>query len=404
MSDSKLPRNVWVLSWVSFFQDAASELLYPILPIFITSVLGASPAVLGLIEGVAEGTASALKAISGKLADRFPRKPLIFTGYSLSGLAKPLIGMATGWPLVMLSRFLDRSGKGIRTSPRDALIAGDTPPEIRGAAFGFHRAADSLGAVLGPLLGLALYQSLRVAQEPSRMRLLFFAAAVPAIVSVVLVGFVKETRRERPEPRPVGSENPFDPAFKRVLIFIALFGLVNFSDTFILLRAKELGLSFVAVILAYVAYNVAYSTLSYPAGRVSDRLPRRKVFALGLAVFSFAYFGLGFVTTASWVWVFIPIYGIYTALTDGVSKAWVADLLPADRMGTGLGIFHGTYGATVLIASLWAGAAWGGSGRVPLMVAGSVAAGLAAALVLFGRKISPDRVPASPGPDVPTAK
>ncbi|MFN2609500.1 MAG: MFS transporter [Actinomycetota bacterium] len=383
----RLPRNVVVLSFVSFFQDAASELLYPILPLFIVSILGASPAVLGLIEGIAEGTASALKAVSGRLSDRFARKPLIFAGYSLSGLSKPLIGLATGWPLVLVARFMDRTGKGIRTSPRDALIVADTPAEIRGAAFGFHRAADSLGAVVGPLIGLGLYYALHVDADPKkRMSLLFFAAFIPAVVSVVLIARVREHRPStgKSKAEPITDET-FDPAFRRVVGFLFLFGVINFSDTFILLRAKTLGLTFVQVILAYVAYNITYTLLSYPAGKISDRVDRRFVFATGLAIFAVAYFGLGIVHTAGWVWLLLPLYGGYTALTDGVSKAWVADMLPSSKMGTGIGIYHAIYGAAVLIASLWAGAFWHGSGSLPLKVSGGVAAGLAVALVVFAK-------------------
>src|SRR4051794_17187730 len=201
---AKVPRNVKVLSAVSFFQDAASELLYPVLPLFVTGVLGAPPSALGLIEGVAEGTASGAKAVSGRLADRRRRRPLVAAGYGISSLAKPLIGLATGWGLVLVARFVDRLGKGLRTSPRDALIAADTPPELRGRAFGFHRAADTAGAVVGPLLGLGLYEAL-----DHRLRLLFFIAAGPAMISVALVWLV----RERPGPgvSEVAGEAPPPP-------------------------------------------------------------------------------------------------------------------------------------------------------------------------------------------------
>src|SRR6266508_1628011 len=257
----RLPRNVVVLSWGSFVQDAASEMLYPVLPLFLTGVLGASPAVVGLIEGVAEGTASVMKAVSGRLADARRRRPLVAWGYGVSSVSKLLIGLATVWPVVLLARFVDRLGKGLRTSPRDALIAADTPFEHRGRAFGFNRALDTAGAVVGPLTGLALYEALG-----HRLRPLFFVAFVPAAASVALIGLV----REHGPPHDRGSarqhRGPLPRRYWRVVVFLTLFGLANFSDALLILRAKALGLSFVGIILAYTLYNLSYALLSYPAG------------------------------------------------------------------------------------------------------------------------------------------
>src|SRR3954468_22810175 len=346
----RIPRNVKVLSAVSFFQDAASEMLYPVMPLFVTSVLGAPPSVLGLIEGVAEGTASVGKAGAGRLADRFRRRPLIALGYGISSLSKPIIGLAPAWGVVLGARFCDRVGKGVRTSPRDALIAADTPPESRGRAFGFHRAADTAGRGVGPLLGLALYELL-----DHRLRPLFFVAAVPAFVSVLLIGFV----HEHPPPRGTRAETiahvprvALPRRYWRVVAFLAVFGLANFSDAFIILRAGELGLGFVGIVLAYSLYNVSYAALSSPAGTVSDRIPRRHVVAVGLGAFAVAYLGLGLADSSAWVWPLLLVYGAYTALTDGVGKAWVADLLPARAMGTGLGLYQGLAGGCALVAGI----------------------------------------------------
>jgi MFS family permease len=323
------------------------------------------------------------KALSGRLADRFRRKPLVAIGYGISSLSKPIIGLAQGWGLVLGARFTDRVGKGLRTSPRDALIAADTPPEMRGAAFGFHRAADTAGAVVGPLIGLGLYELL-----DHKLRPLFFVAFVPAAISVALIAFVRE-HPPAPEQIAKARREPLFPApgilpprYWRVVALVGVFGLVNFSDAFIILRASDLGLGFVSIVLAYVLYNVVYAGLSYPAGALSDRIPRRYVFAAGLAIFSVAYIGLGLADSSGWVWVLLPLYGAYTALTDGVAKAWIADLLPAPVMGTGLGLFQGITGGCALLAGIWAGFAWGHDGSTPLVIAGAVAAVVAGAVAL----------------------
>ena len=381
-----LSHNVHVLSGVSFFQDAASEMLYPVLPLFITGVLGAPPAVVGLIEGLAEGTASILKVASGWLADRMRRKPLIAVGYSLSSISKLVIGLAYTWPLVLFARVADRTGKGIRGAPRDALIADDTPQADRGRAFGFHRAADTFGAVVGPLIGLALYFALG-----QRMRPLFFIAFIPAAISVGLIVFVRErpwTHQER-ATAIAARGGPLPLPYRRVVAFLTIFGLVNFTDALLLLRAKELGFGFAGVVLVYTLYNLTYSLLSYPAGTWSDRIPRRKVFAAGIAVFAVSYFGLGAITSAAWVWVLLPVYGAYTALTDGVSRAWVADLAP-DAPGTALGTYAGLSGAASIVAGVWAGLAWGGTGRLPLLISGSVAGVLAVVLWVAGDRLERD--------------
>ncbi len=384
----RLPRNVVVLSWVSFFQDAASEMLYPVMPLFLTGVLGAPVAVVGLVEGLGEAVASLMKIVSGRLADLRARRPLVALGYGMSSLAKPLIGLAQVWPFVLVARVVDRTGKGIRTSPRDALIADETPAHLRGRAFGFHRAADTAGAVCGPLIGLGVYELL--GGHPSDIRPLFFVAFIPAVISVALVVFVREARA-RPADEPPAAAVSFRAAyphrFWRVLAFLTLFGVVNFSDAFLILRAKALGLGFVAIICAYVLYNVTYAGLSYPAGRLSDRVPRRLVFAAGLGVFALSYLGLGIVTTSAWVWPLLAVYGAFTALTDGVGKAWITDLLPSDLHGSGLGLYQGVVGGGSLVAGIWAGLAWHGNGRLPLVVSGAVVAVLALILLVGGDRL-----------------
>ena len=380
-SSRPFSRNVVVLSWVSFFQDAASEMLYPVLPLFLTGVLGASPAAVGLIEGVAEALSSILKGVSGRLADRMARRPLVALGYGLSSLSKGLIAIAAGWPFVLFCRSLDRVGKGIRTSPRDALIAAETAPEMRGRAFGFHRAFDTAGAVVGPLLGLGLYKVLH-----HQLRLLFLLAVIPALVSTALIGFVREKRQPQGDRRRQRqSPGPLPKSFWRVIVFLGLFGLINFSDALIILRMKQLGFGFVAVMLAYALYNVSYAALSYPAGVVSDRIPKGFVFAVGLIFFGVAYLGFGFIRKPEWIWPLLLIYGAYTALTDGVGKAWIAGTVPVENVGAALGYFQGILGIGSLVAGVWAGLAWGGNGTIPFLISGSIAALLALILIVWQR-------------------
>jgi MFS family permease len=382
-TNARLPRNVYIVSVVSFFQDMASEMLYPILPFFVTGVLGASPAILGLIEGLADGTASVMKAGSGRLADLRHRRPLIAGGYGISSLGKVMLAAAGGWPLVLVARFTDRVGKGMRGPPRDAIIADDTLPANRGRAFGFHRAADTAGAVVGPLLGLGLYYALG-----EQFRPLLWIAVIPAVLSASLVFLI----RERPH-RHLGHERPLSleglpRPYWRLIAIMGLFGLVNFPDTLLLLRATELGFSFASVVVLYVLYNLSYAILSYPAGAYSDRRSRRVVFGVGLLVFAAVYLGFGLTTSSAWVWILFPLYGCYTALTDGVSRAWVADLVPAATRGTALGLQAAISGVGLLIAGIWAGLAWNGAGRTPFLIAGLTTAALAVTVLASHRSFS----------------
>ncbi|MEU6894929.1 MFS transporter [Streptomyces sp. NPDC046557] len=381
---SWLTRNVKVLCGVSFLQDTASELLYPILPIFLTTVLGAPPAAVGIIEGVAEGAASLTKVAAGRLADRFSRRPLIGAGYGLAALGKLLIAVATVWPLVLFARCVDRLGKGLRGAPRDALLISGVPITERGKVFGLHRAADTAGAVVGPLIGLALYEAL-----DQRLRPLFWVAVLPALASVALVAAVRDPRAPTagtPRARPARIPwRALPRPYWRVLAALTAFGLVDFPDALLLLRAHDLGLSTAAVIAAYAAYNLTYAALSYPAGALSDRLPRALVFAAGLVFFAAGYLGLGLIHTPWLVFVILPLYGGFAACTDGVGKAWISSLVPEHQQGTAQGLYQGVTGAAVLIAGIWAGLAWHGDGRIPLLASGATALALAAVLPVLAR-------------------
>jgi MFS family permease len=385
-------RNVKVLSAVSLLQDAASELLYPILPIFLTAVLGAPAAVVGLIEGLAEAAASATRLVAGRLADRYPRRRLVGAGYGLAAVGKVFIALAGAWPAVLVGRCVDRLGKGVRGPPRDALLVDDIPIEARGRAFGVHRTADTTGAVIGPLAGLALYELLG-----QQLRPLLVAAVVPAVASALLVLAVRERPRPRLDrrgllPRGVrpalaGVRRLFRPppgtgrGFRRVAVVLVAFGFLNVPDALVLLHLNQVGFGVEAVILAYVGYNLVYAVASYPAGVFADRLGPRRVFGAGLVFFAVGYVGLG-LTRSTWhSGLLLAAYGLFAACTDGPGRAWVSRHAGALRQGAGQGFVQGLNGFAVLGAGLWAGLLWGADGRVPLLIAGTGAALLALALL-----------------------
>ena len=375
-----LTRNVRVLSAVSFLQDAASELLYPLLPIYLTAVLGAPPSVVGAIEGAAEGAASITKVAVGPLGDRFAKRPLIATGYGMAALGKAIIAVAGAWPGVLAGRVVDRLGKGVRGAPRDALLVEGVDAAARGRVFGFHRAMDTLGAVVGPLLGLAGYELL-----DHRIPPLLYIAIVPAVLSVLLVALVRENRRVglRPERQPVlAGLRDLPRRYWRVTAVVVGFGVVNFPDALLLLRLNEIGFGVVGVILAYVGYNLVYAVGSFPAGVLADRLPRPAVFGFGLVFFAVGYIGLGLTTNTVAACVLIAMYGLFTAFTDGVGKAWVSSLVGADRQASAQGVFQGASGLAVLAAGLWAGFLWGADGRLPLLISGVVGGLFAIALLM----------------------
>lgn len=367
-----------VLSLVSFLQDAASELLYPLLPIYLTSVLGAPPAVVGAIEGAAEGAAALTKLASGPLGDRFARRPLIATGYGMAALGKVMVAAFAFWPGVLAGRVVDRLGKGMRGAPRDALLVVGVETGARGRVFGFHRTMDTLGAVVGPLLGLAGYELL-----DHRIAPLLWIAVVPAVLSVALVFLVREPRRvvTAVRARVFSRVRDLPGRYWRVTALLVAFGVVNFPDALLLLRLNEIGLSAAEVILAYVGYNAVYALSSYPAGLLADRIPRPAVFGIGLVFFAIGYLGLGLTTDPLTAWLLIGAYGLFTGCTDGVGKAWISTLVGADVQSSAQGVFQGVTGFAILAAGLWAGFAWGEDGTLPLLISGTVGAVFAVVLL-----------------------
>jgi MFS family permease len=379
---SWLTRNVRVLSLVSLLQDTASELLYPLLPIYLTGVLGAPPSVVGAVEGVAEGAASLTKLAAGPLGDRFARRPLIATGYGMAALGKLIVAAAGAWPGVLIGRVVDRLGKGLRGAPRDALLVEGIEPAARGRVFGFHRTMDTAGAVIGPLLGLAGYELF-----DHRIGPVLYLAVIPAVLSVTLVLWVRERARPREGRPPVfaGVRRLPEPYWRVVTVLVA-FSLANFPDALLLLRLNDIGFGVARVVLAYVGYNAVYALASYPAGLLADKLAPATVFAIGLVFFAIAYLGLGLTTDTVLAWVLIAVYGVFTACYDGVGKAWISTLLPAELQSGGQGVFQGLSGFAILFAGLWAGFLWGAAGQLPLLVSGGVGAVFAVGLLLLAAR------------------
>lgn len=408
----QLPKAVRNLGWISFFTDFASEMVYPIVPLFLTSVLGAPVAVLGLIEGVAEAIVSVMKGLSGWHSDKLGKRvPYIRLGYGLGALSKPLMALAYAWPLVFLARAVDRLGKGLRTTARDAMIADAVDCKIAGRAFGFHRMMDTGGAIVGVLFALLLLKFL-----PGEYRLIFLIAGVPGLAAVWLTFRLRELRRaDQLSPGSLAPSNPapdapapecpnpelmaaaqettptqglmgFSTSYWLTLGLLMLFAFANSSDTLLLLRARNLGWDDTQVILGYLLFNLTYALSSYPLGILSDRFGRWRMLVGGWALYSAVYFGFS-VSDGGSIWWLFPLYGLSMGLTEGVGKALISGHIPPARKGTALGVFHMGLGFTALASSVVAGLLWDHvSPSAPFRLGGAVAlAAVVAALILAPR-------------------
>lgn len=386
-----LPPMVRALALVSLLTDAASEMIYPLLPVFLTTVLGASPATLGLIEGAAESTAALVKLASGWWSDRVRRyTPLVLAGYAIATITRPFIGLAQSATQVTALRLIDRVGKGVRGAPRDALLAGSVAVSMRGRAFGFHRAADHLGAVIGPLVAWALLQLLQV-----NLRTVFMLSVIPGVLAVLtIVLVVRDPVMPAPvqaaegTPREVVATAPMPRRFWAVLGVLLLFTLGNSTDAFLLLRAQQLGVPVAMLPLLWAALHVVKSASSTPGGALSDRFGRRRMMLLGWGWYALVYAGFSLATSAWHAWALFVAYGLYFGLVEGAEKALIADLAPVDRRGTAFGWYNATMGVAALPASLLMGAVWTTRGPATAFGIGAVLSLLA---MLLGMLVLPPR-------------
>lgn len=333
-------------------------MIYPLLPLFLATVIRADKAIIGLIEGIAETTASVSKVFSGWLSDRWgKRKSLTLWGYFLSVATRPFLYVATLWPQVLGVRFADRLGKGVRTAPRDALIAETSQEDKRGRSYGFHRAMDSMGAVVGPLIALAILPLVG-----GSYRKVFLIAVIPGVVALFLFRFVREKKRsagvQRSAEMPKLSFKGFDRRLKLLIFTVILFSIGNSSDVFLILRARGLGIAVGLVLVVYTLFNTVYALFSVPAGVLSDWMGRKTVLILGYGIFGLVYVGFALATSAGLVWLLFIFYGLYKGIADTVERAFVADLAPEEQRGTALGVYHTSVGLVLLPASIIGGLLW----------------------------------------------
>lgn len=390
----KLPRNVWAVGFTSFFMDISSEMVINILPLFLANVLGVQTSIIGLIEGVAEATASILKLFSGWLSDKLKsRKWLAVVGYALSAISKPFFYLASSWELIAGVRWADRIGKGIRTAPRDALVADSTTKETRGLAFGFNRAMDKAGAMIGLLIAALvvwLTQANTLDLTKSTFQMIVLISLVPAVLAVFTLAFgTKDVDVAGQREAPKFSLKKMGKPFNIFLVIVSIFTLGNSSDSFLVLRSQNLGVSVIGIMVMLAVYNLIISLIATPAGSLSDRIGRRKLIIGGWLLYAAVYLGFALANNAWQVWLLYIVYGLYFGMAFGTANAMVADLVPENLRGTAYGTYHAVIGLLAFPSSLIAGILWQGVGNwggfgpsAPFFFGGALAL-LAALLMVF---------------------
>lgn len=379
-------RNIIFLGLISFFMDISSEMVYPIIPLYLTSAFGATPAIVGIIEGIAESTASLLKVFSGYITDKYKKKkPIAFIGYATGFFYKVTLLFASGWAGILTARVVDRLGKGIRTAPRDVMVSESADKNAMGKAFGVHKALDMAGSAIGILLSFLLLK--QIGNKQADYKMIFTVSIVPTVLALIMFAFVKEKKEQRELKKREkfwNNVSALDGRLKLYLVVVFIFTLGNSSNSFLLLRAKSAGFDDTSVILLYFLYNLTVSVLSVPFGKLSDRVGRKQILACGYSLFSIVYLGFAFATKSiSFVIIFF-VYGIFTAMTAGVERALIAEISPAALKGTMLGLHSTIAGIALLPASVICGLLWNRFGSaVPFVFGATMSAVAALLLVVF---------------------
>jgi MFS family permease len=380
-----ISRQVVVLGLISLFTDFASEMLYPVMPIFLATYIGASMAIIGLIEGAAEVTAGLLKGFFGALSDKLGKRSVfVMLGYGISAIVKPLPGIIPSLGAVITARVIDRVGKGVRTAPRDALLGSYSNNENSGAVFGFHRGMDTLGAVMGPLSAIILLKYF-----PGNYTLIFILAFIPSLAAIFFALKVKEVKILKEVKQKYSIKEFWHSApveYKVLLTLFTVFSLANSSDVFLILKSRDIAKTDTTAILGYVFYNIIYAVSSYPIGILADKLGKRRIFIIGLYIFSIVYFGFALNTSYYFMWLLFTLYGIYASATEGVSKAWISDLVENKYRGTAIGLFTGTTSIAVMLGSVMAGFLWDEFGsQFPFLISAALSLLIASFLLFYSK-------------------